>query len=292
MLRLPKSCESTSRQGSCRRVEGRLHYKTSCRFRCDAIHTSSCWSECGRFAGTSRPTTLCMWRSPKLSTCRFLRATPISAERQAIVRASMWSDRFDEHRTNRVAACRVAKPSLPTSEVFRASSRHQFGSHDRERESDWATRVFAAASSTSATTSRGTRSKQSRWTTASSPHRNGDRRCRGRHSSPHTGGIWDLLRDTGVKPLRLPARSPNLNAFAERFVGSVKSECLDRIVPLGEAHPRVAIRAFMAHYHEERSHQGVDNELIAPKATSLRHGHVRCCERLGGVLKFYYREAA
>jgi putative transposase len=48
----------------------------------------------------------------------------------------------------------------------------------------------------------------------------------------------------------------------------------------------------MAHYHEERPHQGLDNELIAPKATSHRHGHVRCRERLGGVFKFYYREAA
>jgi transposase InsO family protein len=70
-----------------------------------------------------------------------------------------------------------------------------------------------------------------------------------------------------VKPLLLPARSPNLNAFAERFVGSVKSECLDRIVPLGEQHLRAAVRAFMDHYHEERPHQGLGNERIAPKTT-------------------------
>jgi transposase InsO family protein len=101
-----------------------------------------------------------------------------------------------------------------------------------------------------------------------------------------------VLRAGGVKPLLLPAQSPNLNAFAERFVGSVRSECLDRIVPLGETHLRSAIGAFMAHYHEERPHQGLDNALIAPKATSLRQGHVRCRERLGGVLKFYHREAA
>jgi transposase InsO family protein len=83
-----------------------------------------------------------------------------------------------------------------------------------------------------------------------------------------------------------------LNAFAERFVGSVKSECLDRIVPLGEIHLRAAIRAFMDHYHQERPHQGVGNEFIAPRATSLGPGHLRCRERLGGTLKFYYREAA
>src|SRR6195256_7050139 len=101
-----------------------------------------------------------------------------------------------------------------------------------------------------------------------------------------------LVRDSGVKPLLLPARSPNLNAFAERFVGSVKSECLDRIVPLGEKHLRAAVRAFVDHYHEERPHQGLGNEFIAPKTTSLAPGPVRCRERLGGVLKFYYREAA
>jgi len=108
----------------------------------------------------------------------------------------------------------------------------------------------------------------------------------------YTGGFRELLRDSGVTPLLLPARSPNLNAFAERFVGSVKSECLNRIVPLGENHLRATIRAFMDHYHEERPHQGLGNELIAPKTTSLGPGAVRCRERLGGVLKFYYREAA
>jgi transposase InsO family protein len=101
-----------------------------------------------------------------------------------------------------------------------------------------------------------------------------------------------LLRDSGVKPLLLPARSPNLNAFAERFVLSVKSECVDRIVPLGEAHLRAAVRAFVAHYHEERPHQGLDNERIAPTTPSTGSGPIQCRERLGGVLKFYYRDAA
>ena len=97
-----------------------------------------------------------------------------------------------------------------------------------------------------------------------------------------TAAFRDLLRDSDVKPLLLPARSPNLNAFAERFVGSVKSECLDRIVPLGERHLRASVRAFVDHYHEERPHQGLGNELIAPKTTSLGPGPVRCRERLGG----------
>ena len=108
----------------------------------------------------------------------------------------------------------------------------------------------------------------------------------------YTAAFRRLLRGSGVKPLLLPARSPNLNAFAERFVESAKSECLERIVPLGEGHLRAAVQAFVEHYHEERPHQGLSNELIAPKTTSIGAGPVTCRARLGGLLKFYYREAA
>jgi transposase InsO family protein len=90
-----------------------------------------------------------------------------------------------------------------------------------------------------------------------------------------------------VKPLLLPAWSPNLNAYAERFVLSAKSECLERVVPLGEEHLRAAVREFVDHYHEERPHQ-----VITPQATVIGTGPLKCPERLGGVLKFYYREAA
>jgi transposase InsO family protein len=109
----------------------------------------------------------------------------------------------------------------------------------------------------------------------------------------YTATFQDVLRGSGVTPVRLPARSPNLNAFAERFVGSVRAECLGRIVPLGEGHLRAAMRSFVDHYHEERPHQGLGNALIAdPKATVVGRGSVRCHERLGGLLKFYYRTAA
>jgi transposase InsO family protein len=108
----------------------------------------------------------------------------------------------------------------------------------------------------------------------------------------YTVAFRDRLGDSGVTPLRLPARSPNLNAFAERFVGSIKSECLARMLPLGEAHLRTAVRAFVDHYHEERPHQGLGNTCITPTTTSVGTGPVRCRERLGGVLKFYYRAAA
>ena len=108
----------------------------------------------------------------------------------------------------------------------------------------------------------------------------------------YTTAFRRLLRDSGVKPVTLPAWSPNLNAFAERFVESAKSECLDRIVLLGEPHLRAAVRAFMLHYHEERPHQGLGNELIAPRTTVIATGRITCRERLGGLLKFYDREAA
>ncbi len=102
-----------------------------------------------------------------------------------------------------------------------------------------------------------------------------------------------LLRDSGVKPLRLPAKSPNLNAYAERFVRSIKYECLNKIVLLGKNHLRTVVRAYVAHYHLERNHQGLDNELVVPlQARSITEGGVQCRERLGGTLRYYYREAA
>ena len=93
--------------------------------------------------------------------------------------------------------------------------------------------------------------------------------------------------------LRLPARSPNLNAQAERFVLSIKSECLNRVIPLSEHHLRSTINEFVRHYHAERPHQGLDNCMIDPDATAGRTvGSIVCRERVGGMLRYYYREAA
>ena len=111
----------------------------------------------------------------------------------------------------------------------------------------------------------------------------------------YTAAFRRLLRDSGVTPVVLPARSPNLNAFAKRFVESAKSECLNRVVLLGERHLKTAIREFVHHYHEERPHQGLADELIAAQTTAaavIGIGQVKCRKRLGGLLKFYYREAA
>ncbi len=83
-----------------------------------------------------------------------------------------------------------------------------------------------------------------------------------------TEAVRGLLRDSGVKPLRLPANSPNLNAYAERFVLSIRRECLDRFVPLSERHLRTAVTEYVVHYHTERNHQGLGNELLTPLPAS------------------------
>ena len=76
----------------------------------------------------------------------------------------------------------------------------------------------------------------------------------------------ETLAATGVEPVRLPARSPNLNAFAERFVRTIKESCLNRMILFGEGSLRRAVREFVGHDHFERNHQGLGNVLICPAA--------------------------
>ena len=105
----------------------------------------------------------------------------------------------------------------------------------------------------------------------------------------------DIIESGDVKLLRLPARSPNLNAFSERWVKSVKSECLSKLILFGETSLRRALREYLVHYHAERNHQGKDNVLLFPTATQAKNrvdGPVACKERLGGLLKYYHLEAA
>jgi transposase InsO family protein len=82
---------------------------------------------------------------------------------------------------------------------------------------------------------------------------------------------FEVSTEAGIEPIRLPRRSPNLNAFVERFNRSIKEECLDRVIPLGEAHLRELVREYVAHYHR---------------------GPLARRQRLGGLLNHYYREAA
>jgi transposase InsO family protein len=103
----------------------------------------------------------------------------------------------------------------------------------------------------------------------------------------------ETLTAVGVEPVLLPPRSPNLNAFQERFFRSLKSECLDRLIFFGEDSLRRAVREYLAHYHRERNHQGLENRLIKPAAAvGETDGVVQCRERLGGLLRYYHRRAA
>jgi transposase InsO family protein len=108
----------------------------------------------------------------------------------------------------------------------------------------------------------------------------------------YTKAFRRLLRDAGVEPLLLPARSPNLNAFAERFVLSIKSECLERMIPLSENHLRHILREYVVHYNAERNHQGIGNVLIEDRAPPANdNSPIRRRQRLGGLLSFYHRAA-
>ena len=103
----------------------------------------------------------------------------------------------------------------------------------------------------------------------------------------------ELLKDSGVEPIVLPPQSPNLNAHCERFVRSIKEEALDQILMLGERSLSYVIQQYLVHYHAERNHQGLDNRLLAHASDSGSHsGPVRRRARLGGLLSYYYRDAA
>src|SRR5262245_42869742 len=99
------------------------------------------------------------------------------------------------------------------------------------------------------------------------------------------------LQEAGIRVIQTPYRAPNANAYAERFVRSIKEECLDRLIPLGDRHFRRAVAEFVAHYHRERNHQGLDNELIERPPTEGCVGRVRRRQRLGGLLNYYARAA-
>jgi putative transposase len=105
----------------------------------------------------------------------------------------------------------------------------------------------------------------------------------------------ELIESGSIKTIRLPARSPNLNSFAERWVRSVKEECLSKLILFGERSLQRALQQYVVHYHEERNHQGKENRILFPlkrEGARDRKAAVRCRERLGGLLKYYERKAA
>ena len=109
----------------------------------------------------------------------------------------------------------------------------------------------------------------------------------------YSDAFCGVLAREEIRVLRLPLRSPNLNAFAERFVRSIKEESLSRMIFVGQASLRHAITQYMSHYHGERNHQGLGNRLLQPRADiDKRHGQIKRRQRLGGMLSYYHRAAA
>jgi len=106
-----------------------------------------------------------------------------------------------------------------------------------------------------------------------------------------TDKLERLLKGEGIKLLRLPPSSPNLNAHVERFNRTNKDEALNRVILFGEAHLRRVVEDFTEFYHEERPHQGIGNRIIDGTPGPV-NGEIHCRERLGGLLKFYNRIAA
>jgi hypothetical protein len=111
-----------------------------------------------------------------------------------------------------------------------------------------------------------------------------------------TEAFREVLASSGVKTVKIPAKSPNCNPHAERLVKSIKYECLNHFVFFGERHLRYVIKEYMSHYLEERFHQGLGGKLVVARTSSANDnkaaGAITCRSRLGGLLNFYSREAA
>ena len=99
------------------------------------------------------------------------------------------------------------------------------------------------------------------------------------------------LDEAGIRVVQTPFQAPNADAYAERFVRSIKHECLSRVIPFGERHLRRTIAEYVEHYHRERNHQGLANELIAGTPAVDHVGRIRRRPRLGGLLNYYGRAA-
>lgn len=107
----------------------------------------------------------------------------------------------------------------------------------------------------------------------------------------YTKEFRTMLKDSGIQPVRLPARSPNLNSYAERFVKSVKSECLDHLILSSVEQLEHILQQYGEYYHHERIHQSL-GRIIEPKHGIMNTAEISCIERLGGLLKSYHKLAA
>ena len=108
-----------------------------------------------------------------------------------------------------------------------------------------------------------------------------------------TEGFDQILQAAGIEAIKLPPQSPNLNAYAERWIRSLRSECLDQLILFGERSLAYVLQEYLAHHQQERNHQGLDNVIPFPdEGLRSNTGAITKSERLGGLLQFYYRKAA
>jgi putative transposase len=109
----------------------------------------------------------------------------------------------------------------------------------------------------------------------------------------YSEAFCEILRQEQIKIVRLPPRSPNLNAHLERFMRSLKSEVLARMIYFGEHSLHATVKSYLEHYHQERNHQALGNQLIEPpENVGATEGKIVCRQRLGGILRYYHRQAA
>ena len=99
------------------------------------------------------------------------------------------------------------------------------------------------------------------------------------------------LSEAGIRVVQTPYQAPNANAYAERFVRSIKHECPSRVIPFGARQLRQAIAEYVEHYHREPNHRGLANQLIEGASAVARVGRIRRRPRLGGLLNYYCRAA-
>jgi transposase InsO family protein len=108
-----------------------------------------------------------------------------------------------------------------------------------------------------------------------------------------TEGFDQILQAAGIEAIKLPPQSPNLNAYAERWIRSLRSECLDQLILFGERSLAYVLQEYLAHHQQERNHQGLDNVIPFPdEGLRSNTGAITKSERLGGLLQFYCRKAA
>jgi transposase InsO family protein len=105
------------------------------------------------------------------------------------------------------------------------------------------------------------------------------------------GGFDVVFESSGIEIIKTPVRAPNANAFAERWVRSIREECLDRIVILNDRHLRHVLSEYEQYYNEARPHQGIDQNIPMASAHEIGEGPVRCRNVLGGILHDYHRAA-